>query len=133
MPRSVAATDAPPSPDAFYLPLPFPRPRRDAINFMGYTMRTVGEDLGSWRYTEWATWNGAELRPDWTRLAGRELFNHTGDDGMAWVFDDATVGEYENLVSRPELAGKVAQLSARLHAEVGKYITPLPPPSPYNG
>merc|ERR1711862_852978 len=41
------------------------------IAYMGYTMRT-----SRWRYTEWARWNGAKLKPDWSDIAGVELYDH---------------------------------------------------------
>lgn len=42
--------------------------------YMGYSMRT-----SRWRYTEWAKWDGAKLKPDWSDLAGNELYDHKGD------------------------------------------------------
>ena len=38
---------------------------------MGYSLRT-----DTFRYTEWATWNGTSLRPIWERLVGTELYSH---------------------------------------------------------
>ena len=32
------------------------------------------------RYTEWAAWNGATQRPNWSVLAGRELYDHSHAD-----------------------------------------------------
>jgi hypothetical protein len=55
-----------------------------------------------------AVWSGAA---QWDNLAGRELYNHTGDDGSC--FD---CYENENLVDQPELAAIVAELSKQLRA-----------------
>lgn len=104
---------------------------RNAIDYMAYSLRTSGPDLGEWRYTEWVEWNGTALAPNWANVVGKELFNHTGDDGMAWVFDDFVRGEFVNLVANPSLSSTVAVLSARLHTEVARWITPNPAPAPY--
>lgn len=42
--------------------------------YMGYSIRT-----SRWRYTEWARWNGTTMTPDWSDLAGIELYDHTDD------------------------------------------------------
>ncbi|CAH1787733.1 unnamed protein product [Owenia fusiformis] len=42
---------------------------------MGYTMRTE-----KYRYTEWAKFNYKTYMPDWTSLAGVELYDHVTDD-----------------------------------------------------
>lgn len=41
------------------------------VPWMGYSMRTP-----EFRYTEWAKWDGKTQTADWTRLAGRELYDH---------------------------------------------------------
>ena len=89
---------------------------------MGYSMRTA-----EWRYAEWPKWvcHGLGGNPnqcsnltsggvwsgsaDWSQLAGRELYAHTGDDGSC--FD---CFENENLADKPEYAHIVSQLSQQL-------------------
>ena len=92
---------------------------------MGYSMRT-----SEWRYAEWPAWKCHGLdgdvnqcsnmstagavwsgSADWTELAGRELYAHTGDDGSC--FD---CYENENLVDQPQYAEVVQQLSKQLRA-----------------
>ena len=46
------------------------------IDAMGYSVRTQ-----DWRYTEWVRWNHTAFLPNWKQVVGRELYNHTGDDG----------------------------------------------------
>ena len=76
--------------------------------------------------TQWLAWDGAALRPDWSRPVGLELYSHSGDDGMAPnAFDDF---ENENLAGRPELAAVQATLLVRLRREVERWQTPNPPP-----
>ena len=45
-----------------------------ARRYMGYSIRT-----SSWRYTEWAAWDGALLKPRWNVSAGVELYDHAAD------------------------------------------------------
>lgn len=78
---------------------------RSQIPWMGYSMRT-----DRWRYTEWAAWDGAHLRPDWSHLAGRELYDHFGDDGT-----DYDKWENVNLADDPKHAEDVSMLSKQLH------------------
>lgn len=95
------------------------------VTHMGYSMRTT-----DWRYAEWpawkchgidgdvnwcsdmskpgAVWSGSA---DWSELAGRELYAHTGDDGSC--FD---CYENENLVDQPQYKAVVEQLSKQLRA-----------------
>ena len=70
---------------------------------MGYSIRVEG-----WRYTEWVEWNGAELRPEWARQVGRELYDHHGDDELDF---DA----FENVNVANENPDVVAELSELLH------------------
>jgi len=105
---------------------------RDGLDYMAYSIRTSGAYLGEWRYTEWVEWDGELLRPDWGKVVGRELFNHTGDDGLAWVYDDPVVGEYVNFANDPRMQDEVAKLSSRLKQEVATYMTPNPPAAPYH-
>lgn len=48
----------------------------NTIDVQGYSVR--GAD---WRYTEWLRWNQTSKEPIWGQVVGRELYNHTGDDG----------------------------------------------------
>lgn len=92
---------------------------RAYIDFMGYKMRTETMAI-----TQWLVWDGAKLRPDWEKPVGLELYDHTGDTGMApAAFDDF---ENVNLAGRPEYAQVQAQLLARLRKEVEKWMTPNP-------
>ena len=71
-----------------------------------------------------AVWDGAALRPDWSRPVGLELYDHSGDDGMApAAFDDF---ENENLADRPEWAAVQVALLEQLRKEVQKWQTPNP-------
>ena len=92
---------------------------RAHIDFMGYKMRTPNMSI-----TAWLTWDGAALRADWSQLVGLELYDHSGDDGMApAAFDDY---ENENLAGRSEWAAVQAALLARLRREVKRWQTPNP-------
>merc|ERR1711998_258739 len=42
--------------------------------YMGYSVRT-----DSWRYTEWAKWDGSSLEAVWSKSAGVELYDHAHD------------------------------------------------------
>ena len=41
---------------------------------MGYSMRT-----DTHRYVQWMVWDGAKLLPDWSKVVGRELYDHDQD------------------------------------------------------
>jgi hypothetical protein len=62
------------------------------FKYMGYSVRTP-----TWRYTEFAEWNGLKLCPVWNAsvpCAYSELYDHTGDDGYGLhVFDDFEVSD----------------------------------------
>jgi len=49
---------------------------RSDIDVHGYSVRS-----DEWRYTEWVSWNKTSLRPIWSEVVGRELYNHSGDYG----------------------------------------------------
>ena len=83
---------------------------RSEIPWMGYSLRVQG-----WRYTEWAKWNGTALRPIWSTLAGRELYEHS-----AAIGDCFDCNENQNLAELPAHRAVVAKLSAQLHAMVIK-------------
>ena len=90
---------------------------RSEIPFMGYSLRT-----DTFRFTEWATWNGTVLRPMWDKLVGTELYSHdAGSTGLQCndkansCFDDS---ENINLAVDPAHAADVKALSAKLHEVV---------------
>lgn len=88
----------------------------DATKFyaMGYSLRTR-----DWRYVEWVRWL-PELKPDWTRVVGQELYNHTSDDGTDFNWEGESVAAGNPAV--------VASLSATLHALVANVTRPFPSP-----
>merc|ERR1712137_45896 len=75
--------------------------------YMGYSIRTE-----RWRYTEWAAWDGATLRPNWNDIAGIELYDHDGDS------PEDSKRSFE-LLENTNVAGDhpdvVEQLSRQLH------------------
>ena len=82
-----------------------------------YSLRT-----DTFRFTEWATWNGTVLRPMWDKLVGTELYSHdAGSTGLQCndkansCFDDS---ENINLAVDPAHAADVKALSAKLHEVV---------------
>ena len=46
--------------------------RRDAMDFMGYSLRT-----DTHRFIEWFKWDGQALMPLWDQVVGRELYDHS--------------------------------------------------------
>ncbi|XP_078683798.1 iduronate 2-sulfatase-like [Branchiostoma floridae x Branchiostoma belcheri] len=50
-------------------------PHLKDIKYMGYSMRTE-----QYRYTEWVTFNSKTFKPDFDRVAARELYLHDTDD-----------------------------------------------------
>mmetsp|Transcript_54098 Transcript_54098/g.168915 ORF Transcript_54098/g.168915 Transcript_54098/m.168915 type:complete len:199 (-) Transcript_54098:72-668(-) len=91
---------------------------RTEIPFFGYTLRTR-----EWRYTEWVRWDGARLLPDWSRVVGRELYSHTGDDGTDFnCFENAN-----QHTAHPDVA---EELSMLLHMIVLNQtrLPDVPPP-----
>eukprot|EP01043_Picozoa_sp_COSAG02_P062008 COSAG02_NODE_8454_length_2566_cov_74.215241_1_plen_169_part_00 len=82
------------------------------FKYMGYSIRTP-----TWRYTEYAAWNGMQLCPVWNAsvpCAYSELYDHTGDDGFGLhVFDNF---ENVNLAFKSEHLNTVQTLSAQLRA-----------------
>merc|ERR1711871_1666132 len=83
---------------------------KSEFSHMGYSMRTA-----SWRYTEWAVWNGAKLSPEWVAdptapSALTELYDHRADTGTG----PETWNDFENenvAGGNPDI---VSALSARL-------------------
>ena len=67
--------------------------------------------LGRWRYTEWVEWDGTRLRPNWSKNAGVELYDHSGDD-------ESSFDAYENFNVKDQNPKVVAALSRQLHALV---------------
>jgi hypothetical protein len=82
---------------------------------MGFSMRT-----SSYRYTEWAKWDGAHQRADWEVLAGKELYSH----GSNVDNNDFDATENVNLANEPSHASTVLQLSVQLHALVASQEPP---------
>ena len=85
------------------------------INFMGYSMRAMKPF--PLRYTQWVRWNGTQ--PDWTSVFARELYDHTGDQGIAFQTD---AFENHNLADAPEHAELVGQLAVQLEREFDQYV-----------
>jgi len=85
--------------------------------YMGYSIRTT-----RWRYTEWAKWNGQELKPNWSDLAGVELYDHADDPPH-----DSKVSfeQFENKNVADDFSDVVKQLSKQLHDFVANEGTDL--------
>lgn len=95
---------------AFYKMVRCTAVEKEDIAYMGYSIRTA-----QWRYTEWAKWNGNKLKPDWSKLAGVELYDHTNDTPE----DSKTSFEqFENKNVADAHADIVSKLSKQLHAFV---------------
>ncbi|XP_052255182.1 iduronate 2-sulfatase-like [Dreissena polymorpha] len=77
----------------------YPR-TQSKTNIMGYTIRTDEH-----RYTEWPEFSYTTHTPDWTRLHGKELYDHTIDPD-----------ENVNRSADPLYANITRILKARLHA-----------------
>merc|ERR1712012_419416 len=89
---------------------------KENIAYMGYSIRTA-----EWRYTEWAKWDGATLQPDWTRIAGIELYDHRND---APEDSKASFEQFENENVLSKHPTVVAELSGQLHAFVaGQHVS----------
>ena len=90
---------------------------RSAIPYMGYSLRT-----DDYRYTEWASWDGARLRPMWDRLVGTELYEHDPvASEMCNRVENSCFDDFENVnlaTSRPAI---VSRLSRLLHEIVANY------------
>ena len=72
--------------------------------------------------------DGMALKPKWNETVGVELYDHTGDTGMApMAFDDF---ENVNLAGKAEWAAVEADLRGRLEALVAKYMSPWTPHGP---
>ena len=84
---------------------------RDRMDYMGYSVRTT-----EWRYSEWAEWDGAALKPRWASVE-RELYDHRASTMPAHGHPGWR--ENENLASHAEHAGLVVKLSAMLRAHFG--------------
>lgn len=76
--------------------------------YMGYSIRT-----DRWRYTEWAKWDGKNLRPIWEESAGVELYDHKGDDGPS---SKASYEQFENVNVASQKLSVVASLSTQLRS-----------------
>lgn len=85
------------------------------IDFMGYSMRT--DSPFPLRYTEWVRWNVTS--PHWDQVYARELYNHTGDNGISFETD---AFENQNLAIDPANEYLMQQLSQQMRAEFNQYI-----------
>ncbi|XP_065192923.1 iduronate 2-sulfatase-like [Sycon ciliatum] len=78
---------------------------RTQFDYMGYSIRTA-----DYRYTEWVTWIGSELKGNWSNVVARELYDHKADDGT-----DLSAFENTNIAaSQPAV---VQQLSAAVRQQ----------------
>ena len=89
---------------------------KEKFVFMGYSMRTT-----RWRYTEWAPWNGAKLKPEWcadptVKNALVELYDHEGDSLAAGAVGQKTWDDFENVNVASQNEDLVKELSQRLRA-----------------
>lgn len=83
---------------------------RSSFTHMGYSVRTRG-----WRYTEWVAWDGVNLSPVWTDVAGRELYDHRNQSSFPTDFDSPC--ETVNVAkANPDV---VKQLSAIIRSAFG--------------
>ena len=89
--------------------------RHDELDFMGYSMRT-----DTHRYVQWMVWDGAELLPDWSKVVGRELYDHSLNSQLDNSYLDET--ENSNLATDPAHASLLAEMEAMLKEEVTKWI-----------
>ncbi len=76
---------------------PFPK-NEDGESVMGYTIR-----VDEYRFTEWYKFDHITAKPDWSKIWGTELYNHTNP---VVFFND----ESENLASKPEMESTVKTL-----------------------
>merc|ERR1712048_899808 len=104
--------DSPKTPEAFTHMARCAHVEKTDFAYMGYSVRT-----SRWRYTEWAKWDGTTLKPDWSNLAGVELYDHAEDppENSKVSFEQF---ENENVAEKfPEV---VQQLSEALHTFVAE-------------
>ncbi|XP_044255648.1 iduronate 2-sulfatase [Tribolium madens] len=88
-----------PRPGAFPSEIPdSDKPRLKNINIMGYSIRTT-----RYRYTEWIKFNHTTFMPDWSKVYGKELYDHLID-----------ALENMNLVTRPELNDLINSMHKQL-------------------
>lgn len=78
----------------------------DGVDVMGFTMRTE-----SHRYAEYVAWDTQRWQPDWSRVVGRELYDHSTDPE-----------ENHNLADKAATRHTVQQLSAQLRKGWRQYI-----------
>eukprot|EP01065_Artemidia_motanka_P017746 TRINITY_DN21173_c0_g1_i2.p2 TRINITY_DN21173_c0_g1~~TRINITY_DN21173_c0_g1_i2.p2 ORF type:complete len:247 (+),score=70.05 TRINITY_DN21173_c0_g1_i2:873-1613(+) len=67
---------------------------RDTFDWMSYSVRT-----DSWRYTVWYRWNKTALKPLWEGEYGEELYDHVGDDGSSFDFENVNLAQQHPDVS----------------------------------
>lgn len=79
---------------------------RQCIEYMGYTVRTK-----EWRLTEWVSWNGALLQPNFGAVNATELYEHSGPD-----FENFGAWENKNVADEPGNVNAVVALRQLLRA-----------------
>jgi len=83
--------------------------------YMGYSLRT-----SRWRYTEWAKWDGVNLKPVWSDLAGVELYDHEDDPPHN---SKISFEQFENKNVAEDFPDVVNELSQQLHTFVAQQNT----------
>ena len=74
-----------------------------------------------WRYTEWATWDGANLRPIWDKLVGVGLYSHdVGEGSTCNSKENGCFDGFENVNVYKTHPDVVANLSTQIHAIVAQ-------------
>lgn len=81
---------------------------RTNFTIMGYSLRS-----DKFRYTEWVGWDGASLKPVWTKWFGNELYDHSSEPPTGADFNSY---ENVNVVNDPQHKELVATLSTALRA-----------------
>ena len=106
--------------------------QRENFDYMGYSMRT-----DDYRYTEW---NGTELKPEWDKRVGVELYSHVGDAENDFDEHRSREDEKQDTIIRSVLEGasvsaSVKQmhspdLGATVYQKYGGFCLANPPPKP---
>eukprot|EP00948_MAST-09A_sp_MAST-9A-sp1_P001036 g1036.t1 len=79
---------------------------RNKFTHMGYTIRTH-----EWRYVEWVAWNQTTLKPIWSDVVARELYDWRN------VSRDVSDGESINVADDDENRAVVENLSVKLREQ----------------
>ena len=81
---------------------------RSSFTHMGYSVRTL-----HWRYTEWVTWNGSSLAPEWEHPVACELYDHRNETVFPTSFNGNEEGV--NVVDRfPSVAKRLSAVVRRV-------------------